>query len=91
LRFREARVTFVEFDEVGDPESRGIGEHFVDACEVQIAPAAFRKADVAHGPEGNANEQMEALAIRFDEGLNGDIVGNVVSGRAVRQEEKKSG
>jgi hypothetical protein len=34
---------------------------------------------------------MEALAIRFDEGLNGDIVGNVVSGRAVRQEEKKSG
>jgi hypothetical protein len=31
---------------------------------------------------------MEPLAVRLDEGLNGDIVGNVVSSRAIRKEEK---
>src|SRR5437879_6915809 len=47
LRFRKASIVFIDFDEFGDPERRGAGEHFVHAREVQIAGPAFGNIDIA--------------------------------------------
>src|SRR2546430_552855 len=91
LRFRKASIVFIDFDEVGDPERRGAGEHFVHAREVQIARAVFGKIDITHGFERDANEEMKTIALRFDKCLDDDIVGDVVRGRATWKEQIESG
>ncbi len=56
-----------------------------------MARAAFRKVDVAHGFEWNANEEMEPTALRFDKCLDGDIVWDIVRSRGTRPEQKQRG
>src|SRR6266446_1917689 len=91
LRFRKASIVFVDFDEARDPEGCGAWEYGSDLSKIEIARAALRKADVAHGLEWNANEEIEPTALRFDKCLDGDIVWDIVSNRGTRPEQKQNG
>jgi len=88
-RFRKAKITFVGFDEIGDPKRCGAWEQVVDAREVEIAGPTLGKINIAHGFERHANEQMKMRSLRLDERLDGNVVGDVVSRCAPRKEQER--
>src|SRR5712692_2564147 len=87
----QANIALVDFDKVGDPQGSRAGKQAGSAREIEIAGAAFGEVDVAHGLQRHANQEMKMGARRLDKHLNGYIVGNVMSRRARRQQEKQRG
>ena len=59
----------------------------VDAVEVQIARATLRELDITHRFQRHAYEQMQLIARRLDERLNGDVNRDVMRRRAMAREK----
>ena len=85
----EASIAFVELDLVRDPEPGRVPQGSVRACEVQVARAAGRVVHVAHGGEGHAHEQMQALPLGLEEGLHRHVARDVVGGRGGHGRERR--
>src|SRR5467141_3802941 len=87
LGSRKTNIIFIDFDEIGDPESCSARRYGSDFREVEVASPALGKINIAHGLERNANQEMEPLALRFNKRLHCDVVRNVVSGRGTWKEQ----
>ena len=79
LRFRQEDGVLFNLREIGNPLLRCIVKVFIHSSHVEIARAALRKFNIAHGLYRHSYEVVEALAFRFEKGLYGDIGGDVVS------------
>src|SRR5205807_2449145 len=91
LRIRQKGVAFVDLEEAGNPQPGGAGEQSAGSLDIEIPRAALGKADVPHGPERNANDYMEMLAVGLDEHLDRDVIRNVVGAPANRQKKDSRG
>ena len=78
-RIRQARVAFLDCDEVGDPHLGCVRELGGELLDVQVAIGAFGKFQVADGFQRHADEQLQALAGGLDEHLDGGVGRYVVS------------
>jgi hypothetical protein len=65
-RFGEHRVAFVDFDEIGDPQLRGVGQKGRKFLEVEVTRLVLRKIDVADRVERYAHEKFQVLSRRLD-------------------------
>ncbi len=83
-RQAEAAVVFVELDIVGNPQRCRVPERRVGEREVEQARAAPRIVHVAHGFQRHADEKMQPLSLRLDEGMHRHVVRDVVGGRRRR-------
>ena len=86
---RQPNIIFVNIQGPGDPQIHRVGEDGVDAFEIQIARAALRKLNVAHGFQWHTNQQAQMVALGPEERLHGDIVRDVMRHREMRKQHTR--
>jgi hypothetical protein len=74
-----------------EPRDCRLAKRLLGSPQVDELSASPRVNDVAHRFEGHANEEAQAVVLRLEPGLNRQVVGNVVCGKAGRQREAHCG
>ena len=82
--FGRALVSFIDIDEIGDPQACGFAKHRVHAVEIQVALIAFGEFHVTHGLEGHAHQDVQVIPRRLEKHLNRRVAGNVMGRKRVR-------
>src|SRR4051812_13025542 len=85
----QPRVALVEFDVACQPQARCVAQRRVRVFEIQASAIFEREHDIAHGPEGHAEEQVRLCSVRTEKRLHDDGCGNVVRARAGRREQQR--
>ena len=74
----QASIFLEERHIVGEPELRRIAEERIRRLQVQIPESVPGKLNVPHRLERRPDEESETGPLRRDEGLHGDVRGNLV-------------
>ncbi len=82
-------VSFINIDEIGDPQTCGFPQHRVHTVEVEVAPIAFRKFHVSHSFEGHANQEIQVVSVRLEKHLHRRVAGNIVSRERQRRRDRQ--
>ena len=88
-RLRQARVSFIDIDEIGDPQTCGFAERRIHSVEIQVTLISFGEFHVTHGFERHAHQDIQVIPRRLEKHLNRRVAGNIVSRQRMRGRDKQ--
>ena len=80
-------IAFVHFQIVDQEDLGGVPKRLIDAREIDIFLFAAGNLDILDALHGHADEHLQNLPFRLDEGLNGDVARNEVRNGRRRHEK----